>query len=625
MIFGVIFGILLLGAVFAGWYVFSLQAYKKDSLQVMNSAHLAFLLTIFHVVATVSIAGIVVKNTSWYVLFMISAVILGAVVATFRKTFQQNLMSLNFALPKGRLLMIGIWLFVILQVFALGRGILAPPNVFDSQVYHLPISINWFQDGEIKLFDDVPVGRFNYATKAPKMLNYWFLAFSQGSIHFVELSQYFGLILLMLSVYGILRNMKASKQWAVWGALLAAFIPIVVIETHTLQDHMLLTAIHFAVVKLLLDFVDMKFKSDRWGIMMMSLGLGLLLAAKFSAPAHVVAIFGVFGLLYIKDIFRLLKVKNIPAMIGGVALIALVGGTWYILNVLNYGSIFGPPQPQSEKEAILLTNIMQVPKRFFESAHRYTPDLVNISGYGPFAVTVGLLGSLFAVVRYFKNRKVVGIVLSTVLLQVLYFSVYLTPYNYRLLIFMPVGLIIVGIYYISQSKTSFLQSSVKGLALLSMVFVLFTTLQTDYFRQPFRAWQNYFMSYAEDQTIVRLDYTTDKYRRDNSFLFIDQFVPRPEPILYITQHEYGYDDLVIAGYYDNDLQREAIWGGHISDSAYVTSNGEGTEELVAYMRNRNISYLHNNIVFFYNNPVELQPGEEFIELTENLFYLPDQL
>jgi hypothetical protein len=119
-------------------------------------------------------------------------------------------------------------------------------------------------------------------------------------------------------------------------------------------------------------------------------------------------------------------------------------------------------------------------------------------------------------------------------------------------------------------------------------------------------------------------------------VFIDQFIPVHEPILYITQHEKGYDDVIVAGYYDNNLKRRAIWGGSLefvydsglsgsgkvfTYSQFFNNDGTATAALVPYMRQQGISYLHNNNVFYYVNPVELKPGKEFVQLTKNLYYL----
>jgi hypothetical protein len=559
-------------------------------------------------------------------------------------TFQSSAKEFLTVIKSSKFLLLCVSLFVIYQAIIVSRIAIAPPNVFDAQVYHLPISVNWFQNNQIHLFEDVPVGRFNYATKAPKMLNFWMLAFTHGNIEFIELTQYFGFVLLLLSVFGIVRSFRRSTFWSACAAIFVSFIPILIIETHTLQDHMLLVAFHFSVIKLFFDLRDEKFTDSAHAIIALSVSLGLLLAGKFSAPAHVLSIVAVCGLLFIKDIIKLFSRKTVLYVFAGLVIVCLTGGIWYVFNYINYHSIFGPTHPQAHKENILLTNFMEMPYRLFEFDHRYTPDLINISGYGPFVVTVALPLAIFAFIKalskFFKSdeqgHKIIALVVSSILLQLFYFSVYLTSYNYRLLSFMAVTLVIVAVVFVSSVKTRVLQTIFLVSAVISMIFSLVTTIDTDYFSKPVLAWHDYLSSYPENRTIVRFDYSSQKYSGDRSFVFIDQFIPVHEPILYITQHEKGYDDVIVAGYYDNNLKRRAIWGGSLefvydsglsgsgkvfTYSQFFNNDGTATAALVPYMRQQGISYLHNNNVFYYVNPVELKPGKEFVQLTKNLYYL----
>ena len=236
-------------------------------------------------------------------------------------------------------------------------------------------------------------------------------------------------------------------------------------------------------------------------------------------------------------------------------------------------------------------------------------------------MTVGIVLTLAGLVLYRKDKRIWAIVFSTVLLQGMYFSVYLTPYNYRLLTFTPVVLIMVSVIYVSRVNSNLFQRLIFGLGVVSMIFSFITTLDVDYFKDPLMAWKDYLHSYKEDRTIVRFDYSSDKFKQDKSFLFLDQFVSQNEPVLYVTQHEPGYDDVIIAAYYDNNLRRRVVWGGHINNSPFFYPDGQAKPALIPYMREHEISYLHNNIVFYFTEPVELQLGSEFVEVTKNVYYL----
>jgi len=652
MVVSSIVGIVTTAVAFFSSYLLAGSFFDKKKASGIDYFHLGFLFFIFHVIVVVGVSGIILRNLDFGVLGVVSLIVSGVVIlwkgrneVSMLHEFRTSLAQFGRLIHKNTALKVGIAFFVVLQVIIVSRITLAPPNVFDAQVYHLPISAQWFQNNSIDLFEDVPVGRFNYATKASKLLNFWMLAFTRGNIELIELTQYFGFALLMLSVYGIMRSLKVPAFWGMMCAMLVAFIPIMIIETHTLQDHMLLIAFHFSVVKLLYDLFEGKFTSKGLGIVSVSVAIGLLLAGKFSAPAHVGSLAVIFILMFFKEMWGLIGRKTVVYIALGMVIVGLVGGLWYAVNFANYGGIFGPKHPQASKENILLTNIWEVPGKLFEFGHRYTPDLIHISGYGSFVATVGVLLALMALVKFRKNRKVLALTGSTIILHGFYFSVYLTPYNYRLLSFTAATIIILATLYVSGDGVSRLLKRVFLLCgLISMVFSLVTTIDTDYFSKPVLAWRNYLRSYPEDRTIVRFDHTSDKYRRDNSFLFIDQFIPANEPILYITQHVEGYDDVVVAGYYDNNLRRRVIWGGSLeaellpngegegvgdaetiqevqSHSEFFNANGSAAEKLVPFMKANGISYLHSNSVFYYDNPVDLRPGSEFIEVTKNLWYL----
>lgn len=649
---------------FIAWcsaFIAGSQLYDRKKASLIDLLLFGFLILILHICTVILLCGLVIRNLHPGLLTGVSLLISAAIFIRNGKSDRELFLRLRSGAKRfihqvslHRFLVVCLVFFALFQVVSIGRIALAPPSVFDAQVYHLPISINWFQNNEIHVFDEVPVGRFNYATKLPKMLNFWLLAFTRGNIALIELTQYFGFILLMISVYSIAHSLRKSTFWNTATTVFTAFIPILIIEMHTLQDHMLLVALHFALIKLILDYIDGKFASKGRAIIAMCVSSGLLLAGKFSAPAHIAGIGAVFGLLFWKDVMKLISRKTIIHICTGLILIFLIGGIWYVFNYINYSSIFGPTHPQALKENILLTNILQTPYKLFEFDHRYTPDLINISGYGPFAVTVGLVLTLVAVyeavIRLIRSilrnnslsnesgvtgRKIVALMLSSVLLHLFYFSVYLTPYNYRLLSFTGITLVILSMHYVETSKSALLRRVTLILGVISMLFTLVTTIDTDYFSRPVKAWRDYLHSYSNDRTIVRFDYSSEKYNRDRSFVFIDQFISPEEPILYITQHEIGYDDVVVAGYYDNNLIRRAIWGGSIerklmvkgapgavhSYSPFFNDDGSANDKLVSYMRQHNISYLHNNIVFYYKNPIALNPGPEFIEVTKNLYYL----
>src|SRR3989338_10488370 len=209
-------------AFFVNYRVGRLFFDEKKSRKI-DVVHMACVLLIFHIIVVISICGILLQNLNPILLTGVSLIVsltsvvvlsrqwsqsrnlfipkhvtenwnLNSIVQNEEKEFKMVVSEILQAAKifvkemfKNKVVRFFIILFMLVQVLIVVRIVTAPPNVLDSQGYHLPISAQWYQKNSIHLFDDVPVGRFNYATKAQKMLNFWFLAYAGGNIKLIEL------------------------------------------------------------------------------------------------------------------------------------------------------------------------------------------------------------------------------------------------------------------------------------------------------------------------------------------------------------------------------------------------------------------------------------------------------
>lgn len=582
-----------------------------------------------HVLLVTLIAGVLLHNTSMIVMLLVSLGLSLLKLSLFKKYMHsassrviplRNFFAVVSPYTKGIAMKILLALFIIQIGVSTTRIIIAPPNVFDTQVYHLAIPLSWLHDGFITLSHDVPVERFNYATKLSKALSLWYLRFG-GPIEGVELSQISGYILLLASSFSLLRSLKTSPRWALIGTILLASIPIIVIETTTLQDHLLLTSLHFALIALFFSIHDRRI-NPRMAFFALALTTSLLLASKFSSPAHVAVIWGICGVFFLQENTRVIRSTSWSYLVAGIVSMVGMGGIWYIANYIHYGSLFGPKHAQSTQSNIFLKNILAIPFRFFDNGHRYTPDLIGISGFGPHVASFGLVGTISAVLARYELKKIGALLISSGILLGIYFTQYFTLYNYRLFIFVPVMLLIISIAFLSKLSAG-VQRLLLILIPIGMLYTLVMTIYPDYHVEPLRVYRDLLEHYPHSRTAVRFDYASDKFKNDASWLFIDQFIPESEPIVYITQNEgVGYDDNVIVPYYGQDLSRRIYWGGNVTASKLVTPSGYPTASLLPYMTTHGIHYIHNNTVFYYK-PVEFHFEETpLIQLTPRLWYLP---
>lgn len=586
-------------------------------------------LTLFfmaHILGTTLLSGLILQNFSQSV-YSVSSIVLTLCAITASRTYilptKDFLVSIfasarNLHLPHSLGMRVSLGIFSLMLLLSLIRIHFAPPNVFDTQVYHLTIPLTWLHDNHMTLAEDVPVGRLNYATKLSKALAFWHVRLD-GTMTYVELSQLPAFALLLIASYALLIMLKTPRSWAVFSTLLVASIPIVMIEASTLQDHILLTALHLTFLALCIGLCEKWLERRSW-VLIASLCIALLLASKFSAPAHM-AVLGLGALLaYRKDVWSSMKHTSWKSWLVSIFIVIALGGIWYMANMSYYGSPFGPKHAQSQQQNIFMKNVRDIPLRIFDQGYRYTPDLIGISGFGPHVAMFGWVGIWGLIYSRKFNRHHIFILATSATILGIYFTQYYTLYNYRLFMFVPVTVLIVAMSYLATLSPK-VGKTIRFLAPIGMLYTCVMIQFPDYVSQPIRAYRDLYRHYPESRTAVRFDYGSDKFKRDASWLFIDQYVPNTEPILFITQNKgAGYDDNVLAPYYNASGTRDVYWGGDLHNSKFFTPDGLGLPQLESFMKERNIHYLHNNSVFYYD-PVQLEPGSAFIQLTPQLWYL----
>lgn len=497
-----------------------------------------------------------------------------------------------------------------------------PPNVLDTLTYHLPTLIQWQHDGFFHLFSNNAVERIVYATKGLKLINFWHLAFFKNT-ELLELSQYAGYFLLIICAYTLLTLLKASREIRLAGVLAISTLPLMTIELFTLQDHMYLAAVHLTALTVMVMTAENVFEK-KWQWVPLTVIAIVLLNAKFSAPAHI-GVLGLVGLFIWRKSFSIQALrKNIVTLLLCGVLIGIFGGWSYVNNYTHFGSPFGPKLPQLAKQNKLANNLKEFPIRITDANHTFAPDLVQISGFGPifFGIAVPIL--LIRWKRIRKSRELSLIMVTTIGTTLCYFTLYYTPYNYRLLQFIPITSIIVALACVEELRMYRVkQFVIISIAILSPLLVL-TSYFSDYYRDPIRAYADSVFTMREERSMARFDSQSDQFDHDNSFLVLDQFVPYSESVAYISQEEPGYDDVVTAAYQDNRLRRRTVWFGDITDSDLFDQNNRPTQHLIDRMRRENIRYFHNNIVNYFTKSRILNfEGTPFIKIADELWYLPE--
>lgn len=326
----------------------------------------AGLLWFFQVSVTVLLLGVVVRDLSPGLLFAVNGSI-SALVLFFERNhikpavhlFSSGLRGFSHVLWRSRdyFLYLLLFLFVFQAVVLLIKIYYLPPFVADVFAYHLHPVVEWFQRGHIPLFLDTPVVRAEANPLGSKLIHYWFIA-GTGNTVWIDLPQFLYGLLLVVTVYAVMRSVGVGINSALRYAVLIYFIPGVLIGSRTAQDHLALTALTAVAVLYLLEIFYIRpigpmghmggasppqGESMRSMVVFLAMAVGLLLGTKISAPQVIAVLFGallIHKAFDFQSVWRVIKANLRWILVGG-AVVLTTGGYWYLKNYIRFGTISG--------------------------------------------------------------------------------------------------------------------------------------------------------------------------------------------------------------------------------------------------------------------------------------------
>ena len=318
-----------------------------------KQAHLAelwittFLLYTAQITVTLLFLGVVARNLGVVPILVLNSAIALLVLVLFRKTTRaalddcwQRCGSSVGELVKSRdYILYGLLLLFVMQVvFIVVKIYYFPPDVWDVFAYHLHPVVEWFQQNMIPAVIDTPVSRLNRNPMGPKLLSFWFVTFS-GDMTWVELPQFFYGLMTCLSAYVLMVKMKVRKYMALRYAIVLYFIPAIIIESRTVQDHLALNGLIFMAA---LYFINVFYEKNNAHIVFLGLTMGMLIGAKISGLQILVvfflALFFSLGFSFSKT--RAFIKKNWLRCLGGAIALVVLGGYWYLKDILIIRSYF---------------------------------------------------------------------------------------------------------------------------------------------------------------------------------------------------------------------------------------------------------------------------------------------
>ncbi len=299
-----------------------------------------FLIYTSQITFTILFLGVVLRNLGFPGIIILNSVISFLILAVLKKQtkeafpdfYQQCRGTFSYLIQsRDYFLYILILLFSFQGILLLIKIYFLPPHVWDVFAYHLHPVVEWFQQNMIPASIDTPVVRLNRNPMGSKLLHFWIVKFSQD-LTWVELPQFVSGIMVTLTSYALMLKMEIKKNIALRYAILIYFIPLILIESRTCQDHLVLTA---ASIISALYFVNIFFEKKFSQVLFLGLSFGLVLGLKISG-VHIILIF--FLTLFLTKGFELSPIldfikKNILQVLLGAIAAFILGGYWYFKDL----------------------------------------------------------------------------------------------------------------------------------------------------------------------------------------------------------------------------------------------------------------------------------------------------
>ena len=523
-------------------------------------------------------------------------------------------------------------LFLLAAALVLVKIALLPPLVWDVWTYHLPPAVEWFQRGYIPTHIDTPVARVDSMTHGMPLLIYWCFVFL-GNDAWVELPQFlWGLVLLPLA-FAALRRAGLDRAWAFKFAVATWFVPACLLFSRTCQDHLGLTVSFVAGAY----FLEAAARRRRLGELLLSAtAFGLCLGYKNTGPLFVVTALAVTAVGAGRWVWSEARARPGRAVSTALAcglLVMALGGYWYAKNLWAFGNVRGSgemarvvvlsgPGMLHRTWNTLSANLSAMPIRVLDYEGFYTPDLTDMSGYGPqflafglFGLAVFLLRAPRRMLRDLRDGQGEHLAWSALLLMAAYFGVYFSQCNYRHLLFFCLAFVLYGAMALHRRGVlAGARRTVSVLLILCAAWSLTVTIQ----ESLSRPWQ--MRQYMTGPARYRTPGTMSRYAGSSrDYDFIVNHAAVTDGVAYT-----GFRDKWIYVYYDRAWRRVAR---HVPSGMLTAPGGDFSVSLVGgglkdFMRREGLTLL--DLVGRSNYEELVLDDPEFYRLRDGLYCFLDR-
>lgn len=233
-----------------------------------------------------------------------------------------------------------------------------PPNGWDPLNYHLARAALWLQQAHVGYIANAYDERVNFNPPNGEIG----LSFAMGTTHSENAAgfvQFFAALACALAVYLLTRRFGRGRSEALFGALLFLTLPIVVLQSAGAKNDVVVASFVVAAFVFALG-------SSRGSLVLAALATSLAVGTKFTG-AYGLAIIALIA-LYASP--KPLRLRRLIA----VALGALAGAYWYVVNAIETGHFLG-----DQSNAGTLTAPFHIKENLVE-AYGLGVDTLDLSG-----------------------------------------------------------------------------------------------------------------------------------------------------------------------------------------------------------------------------------------------------
>ncbi|MFC5000966.1 hypothetical protein ACFPIJ_24400 [Dactylosporangium cerinum] len=237
-------------------------------------------------------------------------------------------------------------------------AVIAPPNNFDSQTYHLPKIEHWVQQGDVSFYPTVIDRQLAMAPGAEYLLLHLrLLTGGDGGYNLVQLAAGVGAV---LAASRIARQLGGGTRAQLVTALIVGTTPMVVLEATSTQTDLVVALWVACVATFTLD--GLRARSGPFDVLLIGTAAGLTLLTKATGLLAAGLLLAVWAVAQL----RLARWRGLPGAVAVGALMLLLAGPSLLRVQQTYDNPLGPAHlresisMQRHDPASVLVNALRV-------------------------------------------------------------------------------------------------------------------------------------------------------------------------------------------------------------------------------------------------------------------------